>query len=76
MRPDSETLDKLYLEWSQFTGARTRRELGLFDALRQCFEHVRHSEHCSLVVLGAAGKCTCGAAAARDLARAALESCR
>ncbi len=27
---DTETLDKLYLEWSQFTSARTRREI---DAL-------------------------------------------
>lgn len=24
---ETETLDRLYLEWSQFTGARTRREL-------------------------------------------------
>jgi len=25
----TETLDKLYLEWSQFTGAKTRREIEL-----------------------------------------------
>ena len=30
----TETLDKLYLEWSQFTGARTSRERCLADALR------------------------------------------
>lgn len=27
--PQTETLDRLYLEWSQFTRARTRRELEL-----------------------------------------------
>lgn len=26
-KPDTETLDKLYLEWSQFTGARNSREV-------------------------------------------------
>ena len=31
---DTETLDKLYLEWSQFTKARTRRELAMERALR------------------------------------------
>lgn len=30
----TETLDKLYLEWSQFTGARTSRELMLIEALK------------------------------------------
>lgn len=30
----TETLDKLYLEWSQFTGARTARELAYRHALR------------------------------------------
>lgn len=27
MPTDTETLDKLYLEWSQFTSARTAREI-------------------------------------------------
>jgi hypothetical protein len=31
---ESETLDKLYLEWSQFTGARTNRELQMFELLK------------------------------------------
>lgn len=30
----TETLDKLFLEWSQFTKARTARELALEKALR------------------------------------------
>jgi hypothetical protein len=30
----SETLDKLYLEWSQFTKARNNRELVMLTALR------------------------------------------
>ena len=29
MFPNTETLDKLYLEWSQFTQARTGREMEL-----------------------------------------------
>ncbi len=32
---DTETMDKLYLEWSQFTKARTWRELALTEALVQ-----------------------------------------
>lgn len=31
---ETETLDKLYLEWSQFTNARTSRELKLFELLK------------------------------------------
>ena len=31
---DTETLDKLYLEWSQFTAARNSRELAALDLLR------------------------------------------
>ena len=30
----TETLDKLYLEWSQFTKARTSREIAMENALR------------------------------------------
>lgn len=30
---DTETLDRLYLEWSQFTHAKTAREIELYDAL-------------------------------------------
>jgi len=30
----TETLDKLYLEWSQFTDARNARELAALDLLR------------------------------------------
>lgn len=30
----AETLDKQYLEWSQFTDARTEREIALIGALR------------------------------------------
>lgn len=32
---DTETLDKMYLEWSQFTRARTAREKVMFVALRK-----------------------------------------
>lgn len=35
MEMETETLDKIYLEWSQFTNARTNRELKLIDALNQ-----------------------------------------
>ena len=31
---ETETLDKLYLEWSQFTNARTSRELSARDLLK------------------------------------------
>jgi len=31
----TETLDKFYLEWSQFTRARTRREIALMQAAQQ-----------------------------------------
>ena len=31
----TETLDKLYLEWSQFTKARNKRELLLLEALSE-----------------------------------------
>jgi hypothetical protein len=37
---ETETLDKLYLEWSQFTQARTARELNLESAIHQLTEHV------------------------------------
>jgi len=32
---ETTQLDRLYLEWSQFTTARTRRELDLTEALRK-----------------------------------------
>jgi hypothetical protein len=35
MPMETETLDKLYLEWSQFTKARTRRELSMQAALSE-----------------------------------------
>lgn len=31
---ETETLDKLYLEWSQFTKAQTAKEIKLKEALR------------------------------------------
>lgn len=34
MSRDTETLDKLYLEWSQFTRAETATEIKLKNALR------------------------------------------
>jgi len=36
---DTETLDKLYLEWSQFTNARTAREIKMEKALRYFAEN-------------------------------------
>lgn len=52
---ETETLDKLYLEWSQFTQARTARELR-YEALllraaaacRMVPAGVRNGEHISL----------------------------
>jgi hypothetical protein len=35
---ETETLDKLFLEWSQFTVARTAREIALTAALATCRE--------------------------------------
>jgi hypothetical protein len=32
---NTETLDRLYLEWSQFTSARTKRELDAIRALER-----------------------------------------
>jgi hypothetical protein len=37
---DTETLDKLYLEWSQFTRARTAREITLVKALEEIIKEV------------------------------------
>lgn len=39
-RPTTETLDRLYLEWSQFTGARTRREIELKRQLAEANETI------------------------------------
>lgn len=36
---DTETLDKLYLEWSQFTEARTAREIRLVAAVLWLSDH-------------------------------------
>lgn len=51
----TETLDKLYLEWSQFTQARTARELRYEALLKRCAAackmvpmYVRNGEHISL----------------------------
>lgn len=51
----TETLDKLYLEWSQFTQARTARELRYEQLLRRAAmacrmvpAGVRNGEHISL----------------------------
>lgn len=38
MMKESETLDRLYLEWSQYTGARTARELAYREILRELRE--------------------------------------
>lgn len=37
---ETETLDKLYLEWSQFTKARTSRELELLEACKALSKHL------------------------------------
>ena len=36
---NTETLDKLYLEWSQFTKATTSREAKMIEALEICSEY-------------------------------------
>jgi hypothetical protein len=36
----TETLDKLYLEWSQFTSARTGREIALMDGLKEIMKSI------------------------------------
>jgi len=38
---ETETLDKLYLEWSQFTKARTAREIHLLDVIQCAYEHLQ-----------------------------------
>ena len=40
MKLETETLDKLYLEWSQFTSARTFRELQLSRALKDALDMI------------------------------------
>jgi hypothetical protein len=37
---DTETLDRIYLEWSQFTAARTAREIEMGEALDALLEVV------------------------------------
>lgn len=44
MTRETETLDKLYLEWSQFTKARTERELALIAALRNFADPLQWSD--------------------------------
>jgi hypothetical protein len=39
----TETLDRLYLEWSQFTRARTSREIALLAALKRMKEDLDHA---------------------------------
>lgn len=34
----TETLDKIYLEWSQFTSARTAREIAMLNALNAAID--------------------------------------
>lgn len=38
---DTETLDRIYLEWSQFTEARTRREIELAARVEELEHAVR-----------------------------------
>lgn len=38
---DTETLDRLYLEWSQFTSARTEREKNYKSVIEKALEHLR-----------------------------------
>jgi hypothetical protein len=38
---DTETLDRLYLEWSQFTTARTSLEIALIKALERAGDDLR-----------------------------------
>lgn len=38
---ETSTLDKLYLEWSQFTGARTGREIALAKAGQSVCDQAR-----------------------------------
>jgi hypothetical protein len=38
--PDTETLDRFYLEWSQFTRARNKRELELLDAAKKALDQI------------------------------------
>lgn len=42
---NTETLDKLYLEWSQFTRARTKRELYLVNLLQRIRDKAEHGEN-------------------------------
>ena len=44
MTKNTETLDKLYLEWSQFTKAETETEIRLKNALRQIQKRAAEGE--------------------------------
>jgi hypothetical protein len=37
----TETLDRLFLEWSQFTAAKTRREIELENTISDALHHLR-----------------------------------
>jgi hypothetical protein len=54
---ETETLDKLYLEWSQFTRARTAREISMLHAVRLLNSMVekgeRHTDSSRKAVLDA-----------------------
>ena len=39
---ETETLDKLNLEWSQFTKARNAREIEAMAVLKEALYHIRH----------------------------------
>ena len=40
MKKQTETMDKLYLEWSQFTSARTAREIAYREKLQELLRKV------------------------------------
>jgi hypothetical protein len=69
----TETLDKLYLEWSQFTKARTGREIEMFSALEAILRDPHGCRYCDsgkLLNPDKPHESTCGF----DMAHAAVAS--
>ncbi len=58
MLATTETLDRLYLEWSQFTKARTAREIEMLAVLRHIADDGMEigGDECALVARAAIAK--------------------
>jgi len=56
-KPTTESIDKLFLELSQFTSVITDNESKLIDEKRKLLDYVEHKENCEKAF---SEICTCG----------------